>query len=192
MNTTLKHSFAALVLIASAVGAHAETKKELVQKILQLQRPGIEQMAAQLAQQPAVQMAQQASMGLGSLPPEKREPLAKLIQAEAKKYSDAAVPLIQDRAVKIAPTTVGAALEKNFTEDELKQLIAWFQSPVNKKFGDLAPEMNQALVKQLVDEGKPLVDPKLKTMETNIRAAIEKAVGAPKPAGSNPNAGKKK
>ena len=68
------------------------------------------------------------------LPADKREAIGKTIEADAKKYVDEAYPPVRERALKLAPTTLGAALEEKFTEDELKQLIAWLESPVNKKF----------------------------------------------------------
>ena len=68
------------------------------------------------------------------VPPDKREAVAKEIQADAKKYADKTVPLVQARAVKLAPTTIGALLEEKFSEDELKQVVAIIESPAYVKF----------------------------------------------------------
>ena len=54
--------------------------------------------------------------------PDKREAMGKAIEAEVKKYVDEAYPLVRERAIRIAPSTIGAALEEKFSEDELKQL----------------------------------------------------------------------
>jgi len=65
-------------LLSSAVLAFAQAtpKKELVQKLLTLQQPGIEQVARGLVERPAMQMMQEAGMVLQrQIPPEKREAL---------------------------------------------------------------------------------------------------------------------
>lgn len=156
------------------VGAQTP-KKELVNKLLQLQQPGIETIARQLAEQPAAQMMQQAGQALQGIPESKRETTGKAIESEVRKYVNEAVPLVQQRAVKLAPTVTGPMLEEQFSEDELKQLVAWFESPVNKKYSQAVPGLNEALVRKLIDEAKPAVDPKLETLETSVRKLLEDA-----------------
>jgi hypothetical protein len=55
-------------------------KKELVAKVLQLQQPGLEQMARTMAQQPAAMMMQQAAPVIQRLPAERRDALARDIE----------------------------------------------------------------------------------------------------------------
>ena len=193
-----------LALLASATLAHAQSasapasapesaaKKELVQKVLLLQQPAIENMARNLVEQPAGQMMQAAGRALQQqVPAEKREAVGKGIEADVKKYVDESYPTIRDRAVKIAPTTIGAVLEEKFTDDELKQLITWLESPVNKKYLQLGPEMQNGFMQKLVGEARPLLDPKLQALETKVRTSLgvpagPPASGAPAPAGSAP------
>ena len=60
IKTTLTGVALALALVAhSPSQAQAGGKKELVAKVLQLQQPGIEAMARQMAEQPAMQLMQQ-------------------------------------------------------------------------------------------------------------------------------------
>ena len=80
------------------------------------------------------------------MPPEKREAIGKQIEAEVKKYVEEAYPLVRERALKLAPTTIGAVLEEKISEDELKQLIAWLESPTNKKYQQLGREMRNDFV----------------------------------------------
>jgi uncharacterized protein len=171
-----------LMLLAVAAGAQAQTtptKKDLVAKVLLLQQPAIEQLAQGLALRPAEQMLQQAGMALQSqVPADKREATAKEIQADVKKYADEAVPLVRERAVKLAPSTVGVLLEEKFSEDELKQLIAIMESPVNRKFQQLGGDMQKALMEKLVAETQGTVQPKVKALEQ----AIGKRLGLPAPA----------
>jgi uncharacterized protein len=193
-----------LALLASAALAHAQSastpapapvsaaKKELVQKVLQLQQPAVENMARNLVEQPAGQMMQAAGRALQQqVPAEKREAVGKGIEADVKKYVDESYPVVRERAVKIAPTTIGAVLEEKFTDDELKQLIAWLESPVNKKYLQLGPEMQNGFMQKLVAEARPLLDPKLQALETKVRTALgvpagPPTSGAPAAAGSAP------
>ncbi len=183
-----------LLVVASSVQAQTTAKKELVAKVLLLQQPAIEQAAQALAERPALQMLQQAGMALQSqLPADKREAVAKEIQAEAKKYADEAVPLVRERAVKLAPSTVGALLEEKFNEDELKQLIAIIESPVNRKFLQLGVEMQNVLIDKLVAETQGVVEPKVRALEQAIGKRLAQAIpsaAASAPAATAPKAAK--
>jgi hypothetical protein len=179
-----------VALLVLASGVHAQTKKELVAKVLLLQQPAIEQAAQALAERPAVQMMQQAAIALQSqVPADKREAIAKEIQADAKQYADEAVPLVRERAVKLAPSTVGALLEEKFNEEELKQLIAIIESPVNRKFLQLGGEMQKALIDKLVAETQGAIEPKVKALEQTISKRL--GLTATGPTSSAPKAAAK-
>jgi len=167
-------------LLAGAALAHAQNgnKKELVQRLLVLQQPGIEQVARGLVERPALQMMQQVGLVLQQkFAPDRRETVGKEIEAEIKKYIEESVPLVRERAIKLAPTTIGPILEEKFSEDELKQLIAWFDSPVNRKYQQLGPEMQTAFVQKLVTDARPVVDPKIQALEGKIRTILAPAAG---------------
>lgn len=187
-----------LLVLASGVQAQAtSTKKELVNKVLLLQQPAIEQAAQALAERPAAQMMQQAGMALQSqVAADKREAIAKEIQADVKKYVDETVPMVRERAVKLAPSTVGALLEEKFSEDELKQLIAIIESPVNRKFLQLGGDMQKALLDKLIAETQASVEPKVRALEQSIGKRLglsaPTAGAAPAPAASKPAKGSAK
>lgn len=171
-------------LLASAAIAHAQTaasaasasaspaKKELVQKLLVLQQPGIEGMARNMVEQPALRMLQAAGQVLQQVPAEKREATGKAIETDIKKYVDDATPIVRDRAIKLAPSTIGATLEEKFSEDELRQLIAWLESPVNKKYAQLGPEMQSNFTQKLVADARPMVEPRLQALDAKVRASL--------------------
>lgn len=170
----------------AAVPAMAQSsagKNELVVKILQLQRPAIEGLATTIVQQPAQQMMQGAGVALQNrVAPEKRQEIAKEIQADLKKYVDDVVPIARERAVKLAPSTIGALLEEKFTEDELRELVKIMESPVNKKFGQMNIELQKSLVDKLVAETRPVIDPKIKALEASISKRLGIQPGSSEPA----------
>jgi len=182
MNTPFRSVAAALLLLSlPAAPALAQSKKELVNRIVLLQQPGVEAMARGLAEQPAVQLSMQARPLIQNVPAEKRDAVVKALDADLKKYVDEAVPLLRDRAIKLAPSVMGTELESNFNEDELKQLIAWFESPVIKRFQQLAPGIQRNLSDKLVNETRAQIEPKLSALE----AAMAKQLGVtPAPAGA--------
>ena len=170
--TTYRLMAIVTLCVASSL-AHAQSKKELVQKVLQLQQPMIEGIARNIAERPALQMMQQAGQVLQTqFAPDKREAAAKAVEADIRKFVDEATPLLRERALKLVPSTMGPALEEKFSEAELKQLIAFLESPVNKKYQQLVPEMANSLGQKLVADAAPLLDPKLRALEQKVRAKL--------------------
>jgi hypothetical protein len=190
----LKKSLLVLALLgtvsagpALAQAAASPAKKELIARILKIQQPGIEVLARTLAERPAVELLASAENALAArVPAERREAVAKEIQADTKKYLDEAVPLVRDRAVKLAPTTVGTLLDQKFSEEELKQVVGFMESPVYVKFQGLGDEMQQALIEKVVTETRPTVETKLKALEQSVAKRLGITPGAASGAGRAP------
>lgn len=165
-----------VAMLAAAGAAYAQSspaKKELVAKVLLLQQPAIELVARAMAEQPAQVLMQRAGPLLQQrIPPEKRQAVARDIQADLKKYVDEAVPVVRDRAVALAPSTIGVLLDERFTEDELKQLIAIIESPVNRKFQALGGEMQKELTEKLVAETKPIIEAKVRALDRAVAGRL--------------------
>ena len=168
-----------------AMAQSSAAKNELVVKILQLQRPAIEGLATMVVEQPALQMRQGAMVALQTrVAPEKRQDAAKEIQADLKKYAEDVVPMARERAIKLAPGTIGALLEEKFTEDELRELVKIMESPINKKFAQLNNELQKSLSDKLVAETRSTIEPKIKALEQSItkRLGLPAADATAKPA----------
>jgi hypothetical protein len=181
----------ALALLLAAFAAQAQStpaKKELVGRILKLQQPGIEAMAQDLAQQPAMQLLERVDIALPQrIAADKRDAVARDIQGDVKKYIDETVPLVRDRAVKLAPSTIGALLEEKFSEEELKQVVAIIESPVYGKFQQLGGDMQKALLEKLVAETRVTVETKVKALDLSIGRRL----GVSPPAAAAPAAAPK-
>ncbi len=176
MKKTLKLALIAATFATASSAGWAQDKAALVKQLIELQRPGIEALARSLVQDSSDPIAQAGSGYLQSqVPAEKREAAAKAADAELKKYFDESYPILRDKAMALAPTTLGPVLTDNFNEDELKQLIAWLGSPLRRKYDEFNPKMGEALTKQLVADTKPIIEPKLRALD----AAVAKALGAP-------------
>ena len=173
-----------LALPVMAVQAQSTpAKKALVARILKAQQPGIEGMSRSMAERPAIDLMDRAGPALTErVAADKRDAIAKEIQADVKKYLDEAVPLVTSRAVKLAPTTVGAFLEEKFTEEELKQVAAFLESPAINKFQQLSGEMQKVLLEKVVVDTKGVIEPKVVALEQAVskRLGIVAPASAPK------------
>lgn len=167
---------ATLVLLAALPAQAAEpspAKKELIVKVVSLQQGGIDGIARGLVEQPAMALMQQAGMILQTrVAPEKREALAKEIQADVRKYVEEATPIVRERAQKAAPGVMGALLDERFTEDELKQLVAWLESPVVRRYQQMTPDIQKGLSEKLVADTRAAVEPKLQALDRSISARL--------------------
>jgi len=156
-------------------------KKELVAKVLELHRPAVENMARTLAEQPAQRLifAVQTSGALQRVPADKREALGKDLDADLRKYLSESTPILRERALTLMPTTMGPILEQRFSEDELRQLVAFLESPLSAKFQAAGVEMQRALGERLVADSKASIEPRLKTLEKAVNDKLNAAAGTP-------------
>jgi hypothetical protein len=185
-----------LLILAIAAAActtvHAQqnstpAKKELVARILKIQQPAIDNMARGLVQEPLGPLMESADAALQQkVAADKRDAVAKNIQADTKKYIDETVPLVRDRATKLAPTTIGPILEEKFTEEELKQVVAMLESPVLAKFQTVGVDIQRALVEKVVADTRGQVETKFRGLEDSIakRLGLPPAPAAAAPAAS--------
>jgi len=175
-----------VVLAATAsTGWAQDGKAALIKQFIDLQQPGIEALARGLVEQSSMPVAQAGANYLQTqVPAEKRESAAKAADAELKKYFDEAYPIVRAKAVQVAPGALTPILEQNFSEEELRQLIAWISSPLSKKYQDTNPQMQAALTDKLVGETREAIEPKMKALDVNVA----KALGAPTNGGAQPQA----
>jgi len=165
---------------APALGATATpavsspAKKELVSKLLELQRPAIESWGRALAEQPAGQVMQAAGAALQQrIAPDRREVLAREIEADVRKYVDETVPIVRDMAVKLAPSTMGVVVEQSMDEAELRQLLAVLENPAFKKFQAVFGDAQRSLLTKLTTESRPAMEVKARALD----AAVGKRLG---------------
>jgi hypothetical protein len=164
MSLNSKLSLLAALLLVTA-GAQAQTKKELVQKVIALQTPAVEGLGRAVATQTSGQVLQAVAQGLQRVPADKREATAKAAREEVQRFYNEIEPVLRTQALKLAPSALGPKLEEKLSEEELKQVIAWLESSAAKKFTEIGPEMQKSLGDMLVADTRPVIEPKLKALE---------------------------
>jgi uncharacterized protein len=171
---------AAAAAPAPAAPPPSAAKKALIERVVKLQQPGIEAMSTDMAQEPALQMLERAAALLQArVPAEKRDAAIKGVQADAKKYMDKTVPMVNGRAVALAPDAVGAVLNQRLSEDELKKIVAILESPEYAKFQQLRGEMQTALQAKLVADTRNSVETNLRTLESDLSARLTAFIEQP-------------
>ena len=186
MKSMMKFSplLAALFLCAAAGLASAQTaaapqgKQALVQRVLSLWH--IENEAMQMVQRPAVDAVEQSRIALqGRVSAAKQEATLKDIAVDVQKYLNEATPIVRDNALRLKEPTLAPLLAQNFSEDELRQLIALLESPVKKKFESLVPQMEKSFGEKVAAESRAGVDPKLQEMTKNVGLKLRAASMTP-------------
>ena len=183
-----KSAFALAILVTAITAAQAQStaaKKDLVARILKVQQPGIEATARGLVEQPALELMGSAANALPArVAKERQEAVAKEIQTDVQKYVDDAFPLVRDRAVKLAPGTIGAMLEEKFTEEELRQVVSIMESPVYIKFQGIGDDMQKVLIDKVVADTRSAIEPKVRSLEQTIAKRL--GVSSAPPAAAAP------
>lgn len=180
-----------LVLAFAAQAQTSPAKKELVTRILKAQQPSVEAIARTLVERPALEMMGGAMQVIQQrVPKDKQEATARDVQAEAQKYAQETVPFAQQRAVALAPATVGAVLEEKFNEDELRQIAAALENPALIKFQAALPEMQNALGEKLVADTRSTIEPKVQALEQTLAKRLGLPAQGAAPASAKPPAKK--
>ena len=147
-------AIAGLALSATVNAQTADPKLEWATKAVALQQgPELERLIGQLADSATQDILQNWGPKLQSdVPPAKIEQAKERLNIELKKYFDDVSTTINGKAGKVSANALIPAYMERFTLDELKQLVAFFESPAIKKYQSAAPELGSLFVKQLIEE----------------------------------------
>jgi uncharacterized protein len=174
--------FIAVLLCAATSLAAAQSisadKQKLIDRVLALWH--IEEAAVVMVQRPAADAMQQANIALqGRVTGPKQQATMKEIAVDVQKYIDEATPIVKDNALKLKAPTIGPMLAQNFSDEELRQLIALLESPLKKKFEKLLPQFERAYGEKLAAESRASIDPKLQAMTQNVGLKLRAATVTP-------------
>ncbi|MEO6277732.1 DUF2059 domain-containing protein [Roseateles sp.] len=190
--TSRKLGLALAIALALSAGSTlaqpSPAKKVLIDKIVALQQQGLaDGLAANIIQGPLSQLTQAGRGALQQMPAEKREATAKAMDADLKKFVEENVPYLKDKISKAVPNTASALLDERFSEDELKQVLVWAESPVSQKFGLASVELQKAVAQKVMAEAGPTLDGRFKSLQASLAKQLGIApqpAAAPKPAAS--------
>lgn len=178
----MKYKMQRIALMAGAVvfavSAQAQSisaeKQKLIDHVLALWH--VEDTAIMMVQRPAIRAMEQSRVVLqGRVAPAKQESTLREVSGDIQKYVDEATPIAKASASKLKGPTLAPLLAQNFSEDELKQLIALLESPIKKKFEQLVPQLEKAFGEKVQQDAAPAIDPKLKAMTESVGLKLRAA-----------------
>ena len=90
-----------------------------------------------------------------NVPASRQEAAASDLNAELQRYGEDAAALIRSKVAKVSDESLVEAYMDRFTEDELRQLNAFFTAPVIKKYQTVAPQLGALMVEKLIEASRP-------------------------------------
>lgn len=158
------------------------SKAELVTRIVDHQRGIADALANSVVQGPMGPLVTATRAAMQQVPAEKREATAKALDAELRKFVDENVGYLREKALQALPGTSSAILEERFNEDELREILTWVESPVNRKFGTAIGDTQKRLAEKVVPEAGPTLDARFRVLQTSVA----KLLGLPPPGATRP------
>ena len=182
----LMSSLVIAAAVTSFMGeAHAQPvsdeKQKLIQRILTLWHP--EDVPVMMVQRRATDAMLQSRVALqGKVSNEKRDAALRDIATDVQKYVDEVTPIAKDSAKRQLNPVITPMLAQNFTEEELKQIVTFLESPIKKKFEQFIPQAEKAIGTKVAEETHVAVDAKGQAMTQSVglklRAAVMSAGGS--------------
>ena len=193
----MKKLFTALALTALTISGavHAQTadpKLEWAIKAVALQQgPELDRLVSQLAESSSQDIVQSWGVKLRSdVPKDKVEQTAQSLNNELKRYNDDVTKIIGSKVNKASADSLIPVYMARFSLDELKQLVAFFESPAVKKYQSAAPELGTIFVNQLIMETRADVSARAKQFDDSAAKIVGAAPKSPAAAASKPAAKK--
>jgi uncharacterized protein len=180
----------ALTAMALSITAQAQApdpKLEWATKAVALQQgPELERLINQLADSASQDVVQSWGVKLrNDVPKDKMDQTAQNLNGELKKYYDDVLKIISSKVNKASADSLIPVYMSRFSLDELKQLVAFFESPAVKKYQAAAPELGNVFVNQLIMETRADVNARAKQFDDAAAKIVGTAPKAPAAAASD-------
>ena len=166
--------------------AQNDAKRALAVKLAQIQaKADSSSLASQLTDTAVAPVLANWSQRLDqTVPPARQKEVREKLDVELKKYAESTYKTVEAQTAKSAEAALVPIFMEKLTEDELKTIIAYLESPVSSKFQSLGAEATNAWAKRVVDATKASVESGAKSFD----AAANRIVGAASGNGSSGSA----
>ena len=176
---------------AASTGANAQdAKKALATKLAQMQAKTdgaamANQLTADAVQLPLSTWSQRLDE---SVPPARQKDVRDKLDVELKKFADNTHKAIDAQGSKAAEAALVPVFMDKLSEDEMKTIIAYMESPASAKLQALGADATDAWAKRIIEATRSQVEAGAKTFES----AANRIVGAAGGSGSGGNSPAKK
>lgn len=161
----------------------SEAKRALAAQMVVFQRgPDMERMAYQLTSDAVQPLIERWGPRLEALPAPRQDKAREQLNVELQALGNSVRKVIEEQMAKSADSALLDGYLERFSEDELKQLVAVFESSAFKKYQALAPELGKLWVKDVAEKSRSAVFAKDKDFDTKAAAimGIDLSKSAPK------------
>ena len=160
--------------------AQNDSKRALAVKLVQMQQKAdgsamAEQLTASAVQPLLAGWSQRLDE---TVPPARQKDVRDKLDVELKKYADSTQKVVEAQTAKAAEAALVPIFMEKLSEDELKTIIAYLESPVSAKFQSLGPDATNAWAKRIIDATKPAVESGVKTFDASANRIVGAAAGA--------------
>ncbi|MDO5290201.1 MAG: hypothetical protein Q4F13_11285 [Pseudomonadota bacterium] len=159
--------------------AQNDAKRALAVKLAQLQQQAD---SAAMAEQLTMGAVQPLIVGWSqrldeTVPPARQKEVRDKLDVELKKFADSTRKTIEGQTAKAAEAALVPIFMEKLSEEELKTIIAYLESPASAKFQALGEEAAGAWAKRIIDATKPSVESGAKTFEASASRIVSGASG---------------
>jgi hypothetical protein len=171
--------FAAACALSTSAIAQSDAKRALAVKLTQIQQKAE---GAGVAEQLTNNAVQPLLMGWSqrldeTVPPARQKEVREKLDVELKKFVDATQKAIEGQVAKSAEAALVPIFMEKLTEDEMKTIIAYLESPVSAKFQALGSDATEAWAKRIIDATKTSVESSAKSFDTAANRIVSAASG---------------
>lgn len=148
-----------LSLAQTAYAQNTDPKLPWASKVVTLQQgPELDRLLSQLSGSAAQSLIANWEPRLQrNVPKAKQAQVMQDLNTELQQYSGDIKAIINEKVSKVSADVLVPAYIERFSLDELKQIAAFFESPVIKKYQSVAPELGNLFVTQLIESVRPEV-----------------------------------
>ncbi len=157
--------------------AQNDAKRALAVKLAQLQQQAD---SAAMAEQLTASAVQPLIAGWSqrldeTVPPARQKEVRDKLDVELKKFADSTQKTVEAQTAKLAEAALVPIFMEKLTEDELKTIITYLESPVSSKFQALGPEATNAWAQRVVEATKSSVEAGVKNFDTAANRIVSSA-----------------
>ena len=159
--------------------AQNDAKRALANKLVQLQLktdgPAITDQLTNSAVQPIV--AGWSQRLDETVPPARQKEVRDKLDVELKKFADSTHKSIEAQVGKAAEAAMVPIFMEKLSEDEMKTIIAYMESPASAKLQALGADATDAWAKRIIDSTRSQVEASAKTFESAADRIVKAAAG---------------
>ena len=176
--------FAAACAASTGASAQNDGKRALAVKLAQMQQKAdgeamVEQLTGTAVQPLLAGWSQRLDE---TVPPARQKEVRDKLDVELKKFADSTHKAVEAQTAKSAEAALVPIFMEKLTEEELKTIVAYMESPVSAKFQALGPDATNAWAKRIIDATKPQVESGAKTFEAAANRIVSSSGGSSAPA----------